>query len=830
MIEAKKNERANALKKVFKNGQGATFILILAMSVIGALVMFAIQVDLIADYIEFIKKVAWYLRANIYEWLLYVGAITLAIHYLRQRLWVKSTIFIFIGLLWVGFYDSTIGFTSNLGIDSVHEAGAFDISEAFFWFGTFAGQFQSSLGLKTFILYSGIALCFYAALVFASLGYRPLRTHFRVFLPVVASMFIASALYLSLRGAVEMFYVNSSSYSKIVENFETAAPSATTSKNINVLLYVGESTSVMNMGLYGYSRNTTPLLKQLEQANDSFLKFENVFSTHTHTSPSLLEALSIASNRNEDKLPITDRRRISIVDVLNEAGVASELYSNQGQTGTFNLASSIIFKNAGKKGFSTESKSLGNNDYKLPKPWDHEFFGVQLPTEDLDKKSSAFVVLHSYSGHGGYASNIPPSFRNPVDKKYSKLNPKAVTGQIDALQQIEDYDSAIKYIDFAVFSAIEKVKNSTQPWVFLYFADHGDAVFPNLGHDSSRFIHEMARVPFVIYFNASARTAYPDLFQKYSHLSKTKNIGTLAQLPSTIFDLLGVILDPAIESLPVIGAPVTPLPIVMRQTLDGVTAVNLSSQPLTTSLIDKTDSATQHFVAANRATENTPTICYHRSNTIAKALRGSLVTNCLEIDIMVDKEGEILAYHPPAENTGLSLGEIFSTVKSNQTLAFWLDGKNLNSPEPCDGIQLFLANEIPAKSMGIVVEFPTGSHKVANEISDCLGNLIKMDKVHTTYYVSTRNAIDCSRQLTAGDAFETVDSCVALQTELLAVKETGLFTDISFDYKGVRAIEELDFLTNFSWNTWHVKAADLTQIIPTRFRMIILINDDPNNI
>ena len=826
------------MKKALKNGRGTTFAFMLAITAIVTIVIFGSQVEFRASQLEFIiKKVYEHLIGTTSRWLLYVGAITLAIHYLRQRRWAISTINFFIGVLWIGYYESTIGFVSGLGADSFHEAGAFDIGEALFWFNTFAKQIQFSVSLKLFILYSGIALGFYAAFLYASLGYGPLREHFHVLQPVVASIFIATALYQGIGGAVELAYENRRSFENIAEKFENATPSATTNKDINVLLYVGESTSVMNMGLYGYSRNTTPLLNQLAQADESFLKFENIFSTHTHTSPSLLEALSIGLYRNEDKLPITDRRRISIVDILNAAAVSSELYSNQGQAGTWNFASSIVFKNAGKKVFSTDSKALGNADYKLKKPWDHEFFGAQLRTEDLNQKSSALVVFHSYAGHGGYALNIPPSFRDLVDKKYSALNHKAVTGQIvslpfiyKSLQPIEEYDSAIKYIDFAVFSAIEKVKSSTQPWVFLYFADHGDAVFPNRGHDSSRFIHEMARVPFVIYFNAAARAAYPDLFQKYTRLSKTNNIGTLAQLPSTIFDLLGVVLDPAIESLPVMGAPTTPLPILIRQTADGVTAVNLSSQPLTSPLIDRTDSATQHFVAANSIAENTPAICYHRSNTIAKALRGSLVTNCLEMDIMVDKEDAILAYHPPAENTDLSLGDIFAAVKSNQKLAFWLDGKNLNSRKTCDGLQTFLAKETPAESMGVLVEFPTGSHIVATEIADCLGALIKMDKVHTSYYVPTGTAVDCSEQLATGKAFETVDSCVALQKDLLAVKETDLFTDISFDYAGVRAIEELEFLTNFSWNTWHVKAADLTQISPTRFRMIILTNDDPNDI
>ena len=794
------------------------------------------QLDLIT-YLTY--KAVEHILANTNYILLYVGTLTLTIYYLRQRKWALSVITFFIGFLWLGYYRSTFGYIGSLGVDSFHESGNFERIEALFWFKTFVAQFKFSLRLDGFILYSGIALAFYVSLHCATLAFsylhptsafRYLRGGIFSLQPLVGSILIISALYGSVGGVVELFFKNSQSFKKVAEKFENVPPSVTMTKKINVLLYIGESASVMNMGLYGYHRNNNPLLSNLEKTDDSFLKFENVFSTHTHTSPSLLEALSIGVDVREDVLPITDRRRISIVDILNKAGVSTEIYSNQGQTGTWNFASSIVFKNIGKKIFSTDSIFAGNAEDRLMKPWDDQFFRTYFRTEELDKKSSALMIFHSYAGHGPYSFNIPPSFRDPVDHQYRALTRIAITGQMQPLQLIENYDSAIKYIDFAVFNAIETVRKSIQPSVFIYFADHGEAVFPSRAHDSSRFIHEMARVPFVIYFNDAAREVYPELFQKYTRLSKTNNIGTLAQLPSTIFDLLGVALDPSKKLLPVIGTMTPPPPIVLRQTADGVTAINLSSQPLTFPLIDKTDTATQHFVAVNSIKENMQTICYHRSNSIAKALRGSLVANCLEIDIMVDSEGKILAYHPPAENTGLSLNDIFAAVKSNQKLAFWLDGKNLNSQKKCDSLQIFLANETPEQSMGVLVEFPSGSHKIANKIANCLRNLIEKDLIHTSYYVPTGLAVHCSNQILSGVTFKDASSCRSLEVELAAVKNTGLFTDISFDYSGLRAIEEIDFLSSLSWNTWHVKAEELTSLSPSRFRMIILINNDPNNI
>ena len=39
-------------------------------------------------------------------------------------------------------------------------------------------------------------------------------------------------------------------------------------------------------------------------------------------------------------------------------------------------------------------------------------------------------------------------------------------------------------------------------------------------------------------------------------------------------------------------------------------------------------------------------ICYHRSNTFAKIVRGSKISTCLELDIIIEKD-EIYINHPP---------------------------------------------------------------------------------------------------------------------------------------------------------------------------------------
>ena len=411
-------------------------------------------------------------------------------------------------------------------------------------------------------------------------------------------------------------FVNSQFYTSIAKNFKNPIPASSLNKNLNVLLYIGESTSIMNMSLYGYHKKTTPQLDALENSQESFLKFEKVFSTHTHTSPSLLEALSIGLDESENYFPIEKRRRISIIDILNHVDVDSSLVSNQGKTGSWNLASSVIFKNIKKSYFSTHF-GFGNLSDKIKKPWDHELFNNKIGSKELDQISSSFIIFHSYAGHGSYLDNIPNGYRKPINSIYENLSQSAVTGLVDSLSLVESYDSTIKYIDYSVFNAITKVKASSKPWVFVYTADHGESVFANLGHDSSRFIHEMARVPFIIFFNDAAKNKYPELFNKYSNLSEESNLSTLSQLSSTLLDLLGITIQ-NIELPQVIGSKGSISPINVRETSQGTVAVNLTKRQDDRFLIDKTDKATEHFVISREFDPAGPLVCYHRSNTIAK--------------------------------------------------------------------------------------------------------------------------------------------------------------------------------------------------------------------
>jgi glucan phosphoethanolaminetransferase (alkaline phosphatase superfamily) len=210
----------------------------------------------------------------------------------------------------------------------------------------------------------------------------------------------------------------------------------------------------------------------------NLIKYSDVFSTHSHTSSSLLEALSIPKQGVEDLGPETifQKERITIVELLNNFGVQSHLYSNQSEYGTWNYANSIIFENAKTKIFNKEGQSFGNvdrksfgnvNDRSLFKPYDSFFIDEIMPTV-LTKKGVTF--FHSYAGHGDYCENIPNEKRKSVDELLKNLDSKEIYGSLrsESLRHnVECYDSAVKYIDSNLMKFINAIKNNDSAKAFV---------------------------------------------------------------------------------------------------------------------------------------------------------------------------------------------------------------------------------------------------------------------------------------------------------------------------------------------------------------------------
>ena len=556
---------------------------------------------------EQVLDIAYQIR--LFQNLFFVGMMYLSIMLFSRRKWSSSAITFLAGTLWLFYIPSISYIIGNFGMDSFDEAKGFDLKEAFFWLSTIIRSIKPPHDTYLyFIGYLVVSATTYYLLSRILRGAAFEKNRFFI-QKIIAAILILCSLVVVFRDSIWLFIRNSNELETAKTNFDNQIPAVHRSgNNIDIIVYIGESLSVFDMGVYGYPRNTTPNLTRMAREQRNILVFHNVFSTHTHTSQSLLEALSFPVDRSENFLPIIRRKRVSLVDMIRKSGLQTRLISNQGMTGTWNEASAIIFRNA-EKTFGVKSHIFGNNEEILKKPWDHEFFMKQLVLDKNHGDSSTPVVtfLHSYAGHGPYLDNIPEEFRKPLDNYFIVNASKRITeSDADVKDQVEGYDSAMRYADFTVSQVIDRIKNLKKPTVLVMLSDHGESVYTARGHDSARFIHEMARVPFIVYFNDAAIKKYPDLYSRYRKLSETHETATLAQLSSVIADLSGVRLSNSSDSTkyltPLIGEPCMHPPIIVREVKSGLTYVNLNkTKPLIPEnfgyrISDATDAATAEFV------------------------------------------------------------------------------------------------------------------------------------------------------------------------------------------------------------------------------------------
>jgi len=580
------------------------------------------------------------LQDRLGEYLFFIGALYVSLLLLKKRRWIGAAAVFLLGIVWLAFHLPVSLYLESLGVDSFAETKNFNLEEARFWLQTLREIVYPELSLKKLVAYLAFSLLSFYVLQWLLAQQEFTRRRASLIQLCIAGVLVGLAFWHTSSAALAVYFDNSEKFLTTARNFDQPAPEVSVARSQpDLLVYIGESTSAMNMGVYGYPRPTTPRLSERVRNDANLVLFDNVFATHAHTSRSLLEALSMGVDDGERFLPITQRKRVSIVDVLNKAGVASSLISNQGIGGAWDQASSVVFKNA-RKLFRQKPGASAAEATLVEKVWDHEFFSQQLDAlESTGRSVRTATFLHSYAGHGPYHGNIPESFRNPVDGLFSQLKPAQIKGNANgSLDSVEEYDAAIRYVDYSLDQAINHVRQVVRPLVLVYFSDHGDAVYLGMAHDSARFRHEMARIPFLIYFNDAARRENPALYEKYRQLARQKETSTLAQLSATLMDLLGIKLQDAANSAvvdtPVIGEKTVLPPIMVRDTADGTTFVNVNDfalQPPAVAgrkLTDKTDEDTQTYAAVRSGRTSLAQACRQAPVSFEEVSRRTMVAGC----------------------------------------------------------------------------------------------------------------------------------------------------------------------------------------------------------
>ena len=309
----------------------------------------------------------------------------------------------------------------------------------------------------------------------------------------------------------------SENYKEASRNFKFDARSehSATAPEVYVMV-VGETARAHNFSLYGYPRNTNPLLSK----TPGIKAFPNVTTQSNTTHKSVPMLLSAASAEDFERL----FHEKGILAAFKEAGFHTVFISNQLPNHSF---IDFLGEQADEHYFLKKEDALQGNHY------DEDL--LQKLDEILpkaDASSSAhyhyryrklFVVLHCYGSHFNYQERYPRSFA------YFKPDSKSEAKPENRRDLLNAYDNTIRYTDYILHGIIERL----QKWegiqtktdgvygqpisAMLYTSDHGENIFDD---ERCLFLHAAPKasdyelhVPFIIWTSEGFSKQYPDILK-----------------------------------------------------------------------------------------------------------------------------------------------------------------------------------------------------------------------------------------------------------------------------------------------------------------------------
>ena len=335
----------------------------------------------------------------------------------------------------------------------------------------------------------------------------------------------------------------SENYKEVSRNFKFDARSehSATAPEVYVMV-VGETARAHNFSLYGYPRNTNPLLSK----TPGIKAFPNVTTQSNTTHKSVPMLLSAASAEDFERL----FHEKGILAAFKEAGFHTVFISNQLPNHSF---IDFLGEQADEHYFLKKEDALQGNHY------DEDL--LQKLDEILplaDASSSAhyhyryrklFVVLHSYGSHFNYQERYPRSFAYFKPDSRSEAKPENRRDLLNA------YDNTIRYTDYILHGIIERlqkwegVQTKTdgvygQPTsAMLYTSDHGENIFDD---ERCLFLHAAPKasdyelhVPFIIWTSEGFSKQYPDILKALGE-NRTKQVQSSLSAFHTMLGIGGI--------------------------------------------------------------------------------------------------------------------------------------------------------------------------------------------------------------------------------------------------------------------------------------------------
>lgn len=280
-----------------------------------------------------------------------------------------------------------------------------------------------------------------------------------------------------------------------------------------IIVVIGESFSSYHSSLYGYGKETNPLLAKRAQ-DGSLTTFTDVATFSDHTETVMCSVF-----------PLNKRPEMFFTDPLfpvcfKVAGYNTIMLDNQ-----YFVGHGITF-------LTDEKLSRLMFDYRNTKGYKYD----EEMLQEIDMKDvPQLIVLHLQGEHYTYANRYPEQFKHFTSKDYSNLTD-------DQKELVAHYDNSVLYNDYVIDQIIKLVED--RDCILVYFSDHGEEIFEvddYIGHGNAAFRPDptyQVKVPLFIWTSQQFCDKHSDKAKRIKE-SADKPIIT-SDLPHFLIDVAGL--------------------------------------------------------------------------------------------------------------------------------------------------------------------------------------------------------------------------------------------------------------------------------------------------
>ena len=319
------------------------------------------------------------------------------------------------------------------------------------------------------------------------------------------------------------------------------------------VMVVGETARAHNFSLYGYPRDTNPLLSK----TPGIIAFPDATTQSNTTHKSVPMLLSAASAEDFERL----FHEKGILAAFKEAGFHTVFISNQQPNHSF---IDFLGEQADEHYFlKTEDASQGSHyDEDLLQKLDEILPEADASSSSHYRYRKLFVVLHTYGSHFNYQERYPRSFAYFKPDSRSEAKPENRQDLLNA------YDNTIRYIDYILHGIVERLQKweklqakalvKTQAKLqaktdgvygqptsaMLYTSDHGENIFDD---ERCLFLHAAPKasdyelhVPFIIWTSDGFSKQYPDILKALGE-NRSKQVQSSLSAFHTMLGIGGIL-------------------------------------------------------------------------------------------------------------------------------------------------------------------------------------------------------------------------------------------------------------------------------------------------